>query len=62
MKIERNLFHQRYQMTMTIPQLINKFDNYLFVQKQRSKHTVKNYISDINQMFFNNSVRKHGVF
>ena len=36
---------------MTIPQLINKFDNYLFVQKQRSKHTVKNYISDINQCF-----------
>ena len=38
-------------MTKKIQILINQFKSYLSIQKQRSHHTTKNYISDISQFF-----------
>tara|TARA_A100001015_G_scaffold301420_1_gene388199 strand:- start:698 stop:1576 length:879 start_codon:yes stop_codon:yes gene_type:complete len=37
---------------MTINQLINQFNQFLTVQKQRSQHTIQNYCRDIEQFFF----------
>ena len=38
-------------LPMIQTKLIDEFKSFLFVQKQRSDHTIANYIADINQFF-----------